>query len=248
VEGRGIVLAALVAGTGIVPGPGVIVPGNASATSYGPGGAGAVPDQAVTLEALWTAQGPFDLVKLDTEGMELDILRSAAEWLGPSPAVLWLECNPDGRSLDLAALLLEWGRPVYYYAWPAFHSANWAGSADPILPCAYEAGLLALPVGGAAPVLQPGVPGMLMPIDSLDALRAALWRTPRWGLPEWENVGLPAMQALAGRYLCGEEFETFLQAGLDPPTPSWDQLRAALARAEAAEAALARLTAASAKV
>lgn len=235
------VVAALVAAPGVPAGPGVLVPGNLAATSYGAGGQGAVPATTVTLTALRAAHGPFDLIKLDVEGMELDILRSDAPGLRSDPAVLWLECNQTLGSLEMADLLLGWGRTVHYYAWPSFNPANAFGQDVPLLPCAHEAGLLALPAGSPAPTLAPGLLGILEPIGSPEDLRTALWRTPRWGLAEWDGASAPALQAMAGHYLCGEDRATFLQPGLDPPTPSWEQLKAALARAEAAEAALARL-------
>ena len=239
----GTVVAALVGAPGAAVRPGRAEPGNLSALSYAEAGeSGRAPAGTTTLEALRGSYGPFDLVKLDVEGMELEILRADANHVRTGPEMLWVECNQNLRSLEVAAFLLEAGRQVFYYAWPSFNPANFRGDPEPLFPCAHEAGLLALPPGVS--LLRPAGDGTSLPIRTTEDLRAALWRTPRWGQEDWATASRTTLQALAGRYLCGEAFGTFLRhlpPGAPPHATGWQQLEAALARAEAAEAVLARL-------
>ena len=239
----GTVIAALVGAPGMAARPGRAEPGNLSAMSYAEAGEdGRAPAGVTTLQALRDGHGPFDLVKLDAEGMELEILRADADQVRTGPELLWVECNENLQSLEVAAFLLEAGRQVFYYAWPSFSPTNVRGDPEPVFPCAHEAGLLALPPGAPSPAM-PG-DGLLLPIRAAEDLRAALWRTPRWGLEDWAAASPTTLQALAGRYLCGETYDTFLRRlppGVPPHATGWQQLEAALARAEAAEAALARL-------
>lgn len=240
----GTVVAALVAAPGAAARPGRAEPGNLSAMSYAEAGEGGrAPAGTITLQALRDGYGPFDLVKLDAEGMELEILRADADHVRTGPEILWVECNETLRSLEVAAFLLEAGRQVFYHAWPSFNPANFRGDPEPVFPCAHEAGLLALPRD--APLLGLAGDGAPLPIRTTEDLRAALWRTPRWGQEDWATASRTTLQALAGRYLCGEAYGTFLRPlppGAAPHATGWQQLEAALARAEAAEAALARIT------
>lgn len=240
----GTVVAALVRAPGMAVQPGRAEPGNLSAMSYAEAGEdGRAPSGTITLEALRGSYGPFDLVKLDVEGMELEILRADADHVRTGPEILWVECNQNLRSLEVAALLLEAGRQVFYYAWPSFNPANFRGDPESLFPCAHEAALLALPPG--APPLRLAGDGTPLPVRTTEDLRAALWRTPRWGQEDWAAASRTTLQALAGRYLCGEAYDTFLRhlpPGAPPHATGWQQLEAALARAEAAEAALARIT------
>ena len=190
-------------------------------------------------------------MKLDVEGMELDILRADAEYLACGGTTLWVECNEDPGSLAIAELLLSWGLDLYYFAFPAHNPDNLRGDSVPIFPLAYEAGLLASPK--MLPTLDDKLRAhrcILRPVRDVDELRDVLWRTPRWGMPDWLGAGPEEVAALAGRALRGERFDAYLTPGWSPAGAPGEALRAAeqdieaeRERAETAEAALAHATA-----
>ncbi len=220
-------------------------PCNLGATSFVAGSDGVTPSQEnqtvfqqrlVTLTELRALHGAFDLVKLDLEGMELGVLESDAEHLRRGETSIWVECREDPSSLDIAALLLSWGLDLYYFAFPAYNPDNFRGDPVPILPLAYEAGLLAAPKSPPfldEEMLRHGC--ILRHINHEDDLKEALWRTPRWGERDWVGLGTAEVVALAVHRLRGEEYETYLCPGWQPkPLPDKD----VLARLTETEAAL----------
>lgn len=215
------VVEALVAAPGTLPAAGrMIEAGNfgsisfASALAEDKAEAAPAPERSVTLAELRVEFGDFDLVKLDVEGMELDILRADEEHLARGCTSIWVECNEDPRSLEIAELLLNWNVNIYYFAFPAFNPENMRGDQDPIFPLAYEAGLL------AAPKVPPALTDplrrhrcILGSVHSRDELKKLMWRTPRWGEREWLDAKPEEMAALAGRSLRGEVYDAYLMPG-----------------------------------
>ena len=146
-------------------------------------------------------------------------------------------------------MLLSWGFPVTYFAAPAHNPGNHAGNPVPAVPWAYEAGLLAAP--RRPPELSPELRQagcILRRIGSVDDLTEALWRTPRWGMPDWPLDDPAALAALAGRTLRSQPRDTFLQSaaplGSRENEQMWQRMLAAEARAARAEAQLAEAGAA----
>jgi FkbM family methyltransferase len=229
--GTSLVVDALVGDAHTQPHPGYADTANLGSTSFADDAAGAVtidaPAAVTTLSRLRAEHGPFDLVKLDTEGMELPILQEDADHLSRGETTLWVECNENSRSLRVAELLLSWGLDVYYFAFPVHNPDNLRGATTSIFPMAYEAGLL------AAPKRPPSMDAelaahrcILQPIWSVEDLRAVMWRTPRWGLPEWEGRGAEQVAALAGRALRGDSYDVFLGPDWAPGEMLWRQLQA----------------------
>jgi FkbM family methyltransferase len=215
----------------------------------------APPQRAATLAEIRAEHGDFDLVKLDVEGMEHDIMRADAEYLAQGDTTIWVECSEDPCSLAVAELLFSWDFDLYYFAWPAQNPDNQRGDPVPIFPLAYEAGLLAAP--RVPPTLDNTLRAhrcILRQVHSIDELKDAMWRTPRWGMLEWVGAGPEEVAALAGRALRGETFDNYL-------APSWSSAGAPVEvlgrritaaeksieiereRADTAEAALARTNA-----
>jgi hypothetical protein len=163
----------------------------------------------VTLAALRAEYGPFDLIKFDIEGMEREVLSADADYLSRGNCAIWVECNEAYASLQLAELLLGWTSELSYFAFPAFNPDNFNNETSPIFPWAFEAGLLVFP--RAPPVLTPELAQnacILRPIRSIDDLREALWRTPRWGMADWPARAEAAeIAALAGRSLLGLSYD-----------------------------------------
>lgn len=77
--------------------------GNLGSTSFAPSVPGAVvsrrPECVVTLADIRAEHGPFDLIKLDLEGMEREVVASDAKELSSGRTTLWLECNESRASL-----------------------------------------------------------------------------------------------------------------------------------------------------
>ena len=240
---------AMVAAPGALPRDGAAPADNASAASFVPGAAGdpvAAPARSVTLEQLRAEHGPFDLIKLDAEGMEAEILRSGATVLAGGDTALWVECNEDPRALELCALLLGWGLQVHLFAAPVHNPDNFGPDPAPSHPWSYEAGLLAAP--RRAPRLDPDLRRhhcVLRGIGSVAELEEALWRIPRWGMADWPLDDPAALAALAGRTIRNQARDGFLRSaaplGSRDNEMMWQRLMAAEARAAAAEARLAEL-------
>ena len=230
-----LAIEAMVAGTAAAPRPGAAPPGNASAASFAPDAPGVPtgpPVRAATLTELRALHGPFDLIKLDAEGMEGEILQADADALRTGATTLWVECNEEPRALALGALLMSWGLDLHYFAFPSHNLANHLGDPEPTFPWAYEAGLLAAP--RTPPRLSPDLRRhhcQLRPIRTLPDLEEAMWRTPRWGMPDWPLDDPPALAALAGRLIRNEARDTFLRSGAPLGQPGnemvWQRLLAA---------------------
>jgi len=217
------------------------VPGNLGSVSFAEGATGDLrvppPARSISLEELRQRHGDFDLIKLDIEGMELEVLLGDAAYLSTGRSMLWIECNESPKSLQVAELVLSWGLEVHYFAFPSHNPDNLKGVAQPILPWAYEAGLLVAP--RSRPMLSEELAAhgaILQPIRSRRDLEDAMWFTPRWLPPELAHADAPRLAAAASRALCGQARDTFL-CDRDVATTQtiWDRLsatEAALARAE----------------
>ena len=207
-----------------------------------------LPVRKLTLAELRSEHGPFDLIKLDIEGMELDVLEPDADHLAQAGTTLWIECNESPRSVEIVRYLLSLHLDIFYFAFPSHNPDNFRGDPVPIYPFAYEAGLLAAPK--RLPALNDPLAShhcILRNISNADQLKEALWRTPRWGLADWHGTSVEELAALAGRALRGESFRQFLGANWSRSGAPLDVMRGELrkeqARAERAESALAEASA-----
>ncbi len=212
-----MVLEALVAGPEARAGTGHSQSGNLGSMSFSVGDDPDTPGatRAVTLADLRAEHGAFDLIKLDIEGMELEALRGDADFLANGKTTLWIEANEDPGSLEVARMLLSWNLELFYFAFPAFNPNNFNGDPESVFPFAFEAGLLAAPA--TSPSLSPELKDagcILKPVRCVDDLKNALWRTPRWGMTEWESATTTEeLAALAGRSIRGEAYAEFLASG-----------------------------------
>lgn len=176
------------------------------------------PLDTISFEELIKKYDTFDLVKADVEGMEEQLLTSYPALLKDESTLLWVECNEAPKSLSLARILLDTGRPLSYFAWPSHNPRNYLGRCDPIFPFAYEAGLL---MGARAPRLgdtHRAAGCILKPIDSLESLRQIMWLTPRWAPREWLDLPPQEIVGIAGHLQSGQRYEDFLIT----PTPQTD--------------------------
>ncbi|MGO4388618.1 FkbM family methyltransferase [Microvirga sp. 2YAF29] len=218
------VVSALVVPTATRPMSGFMSEGNFGSLSFAENAQGQpfgeMPESTISLKELRDLYGPFDLIKLDVEGMERELIQSDADFFRSGACKLWLECNETPASLQLAELLLELGLEVYYFAFPSYNPNNLRNDPDPIFPFAHESGLL------AGKELNPKLDSileahqcLLFRINSVEDLRAAMWRTPRWGKAEWEAKSAREVARLASREMLGQDFASFLSN--DAPAPQW---------------------------
>jgi len=247
------VLEALVIGPNIQPTEGRYAFDNLGSTSFtsvsDPAGSCRavvpLPGRKLSLADIRSEFGDFDLVKLDVEGMELDILRGDSDHLANGGTTLWLECNETPQSLETAEYLLSLGLSLYYFAFPSHNLDNFRGDPVPIFPFAYEAGLLAAP--RSTPKLDERLSRrqcILRPISNLGDLKSVMWRTPRWGLLEWLDAPAEELAALAGRSMRGESFQQYLMPSWSPSGAPLDVVKRQLdeTRIELAAVAQARIS------
>jgi FkbM family methyltransferase len=204
------------------------VQGNVGSFSVAGGNAvGREPSQCATksisLRSLTETHGPFDLYKIDAEGMESAILRQDPDFLAQTQSTFWLECNSTPSSLDVAKLLLSQGFKVFYFAYPAISRGNFNGEKDREFPFAYEAGLWASKTSTPKISEELVAAGcVLKEVADAEALRQEMWLTPRWSPQGWEKHGLSGVVALASHALLGENYEDFLaSAQAEPVERSW---------------------------
>lgn len=70
----------------------------------------------------------LDMLKADVEGMELSVLKGAAETLNRFKPVLYLECDRKDRSADLIDHVFSLGYSAYWHCPPMFNPNNHFGS------------------------------------------------------------------------------------------------------------------------
>lgn len=162
--------------------------------------------KAVTLRDMRAWHGNYSALKLDIEGAELEVLKGDAVYIREAKPLLWVECNEDSRSLELADFFLWAGLDPLFLAVPALPEAL-----DGISPEVCEGFLL----GGwrtrckTTPELPPGR-GFVRPIGSRRDLRQALWDTPRWADPGWDGLVRSELVARLSRLTLGQRFQEFI--------------------------------------
>lgn len=191
---------------------------NLGATSFVARGGGHLnaPHQPfVVLSDVIGENGPFDLIKMDVEGMELELLRSMD--LELNNATLWIECNDRPASIEVCKLLLERGYEVGYFAFPSHNPDNFMNQDIAIFPYAYEAGLVARRgnLGALKTFDEDGC--FYRSISTTKELVDALRHTPRWCPPGWETLSKAELVAVGTRHLLeGPEDSAAMEDGIRP--------------------------------
>ena len=85
-----------------------------------------------------------DFIKADVEGMELDVLRGAADTIRRFRPLLYLENDRREKSPALLSHLLESGYRVYWHLPPMYNPLNYYGNAANIFPHLVSVNLLAV--------------------------------------------------------------------------------------------------------
>ncbi|MBX3498804.1 MAG: FkbM family methyltransferase [Alphaproteobacteria bacterium] len=85
------------------------------------------------------------LIKVDVEGMELDVLRGAADTIRRRQPRLFVENNGTERSPPLIGWLLEQGYRLYWHVTPLFNPRNFANAAEDAFANLNATNMLCLP-------------------------------------------------------------------------------------------------------
>ncbi|MBM3621787.1 MAG: FkbM family methyltransferase [Alphaproteobacteria bacterium] len=92
------------------------------------------------------------LIKVDVEGMELDVLRGAAETIRRHQPRLFVENNGTDGSPPLIAWLLEQGYRLYWHVTPLFNQGNFANVREDVFTNVFSTNMLCLPPRDTAEV------------------------------------------------------------------------------------------------
>ncbi len=110
-------------------------------------GEGAIPIE--TIDGLGLAPA---LIKIDVEGMELDVLEGAAATIEAHRPTLYVENNPPTPADDSVAVLLwlqRYGYDLYWDVQSLHEETNFRGRADPFFSYGHSSNVLAMPRGRA---------------------------------------------------------------------------------------------------
>lgn len=84
----------------------------------------------------------LDLIKIDVEGMEIDVLRGGRQLLEKFKPILYVENDRIERSSELMQLIAENGYRMFWHLPPLFNPQNYYGDAEDLWPGVVSANLL----------------------------------------------------------------------------------------------------------
>jgi FkbM family methyltransferase len=120
----------------------------------------------VTLDSLSLAH--CHLIKIDVEGMELEVLEGAADTVARLQPVLYVESDRPQKAAALIRWLLDRRYRLYPHLSPLFNPKNYYGNADNVFGPVVSDNILCLPAGHPAAVR--GAPEITQPETDLRAL------------------------------------------------------------------------------
>lgn len=91
------------------------------------------------------------VIKIDVEGLELEVLQGAASLIAQQRPVLCVECDRPGKREALLTLLKTWGYRVFKHEPPLFAPRNFRHCSPNLFPGLVSGNLLALPPGEHPP-------------------------------------------------------------------------------------------------
>lgn len=101
------------------------------------------PVPVLTVDALQLPE--LHLLKIDVEGMELDVLRGAAQTLVRCRPAVYVENDREDRSAALVAWLDAAGYAMYWHVTPLFNPDNYFGIADNVFGDLVSRNMLCFP-------------------------------------------------------------------------------------------------------
>jgi FkbM family methyltransferase len=111
---------------------------------------GAASEGQIKVESIDSLAMRPALIKIDVEGMELDVLEGAAATVEAGRPVLYVENNPPTPADDSVAVLLwlqRFGYDLYWDVQSLHEATNFRGRTEPFFSDGHSANVLALPQG-----------------------------------------------------------------------------------------------------
>ena len=105
------------------------------------GGADIVPMR--TIDSLQLAA--CNAIKADVEGMEIDVLRGAAQTIERYRPLLYVENDRADRSAEMIALVMKLGYDLYWHTPALFNADNFAGEVENVFPDIVSINMLCFP-------------------------------------------------------------------------------------------------------
>jgi FkbM family methyltransferase len=93
------------------------------------------------------------VLKVDVEGMEVEVLRGAQRTLDQYRPIMYLENDREDRSQELLGLTMDLGYAVYWHLPRLYNPANFFGAAEDIFPNIASINILCVP-SEAAPEIS----------------------------------------------------------------------------------------------
>jgi FkbM family methyltransferase len=87
----------------------------------------------------------LSLIKIDVEGMELAVLKGAAQTIAKNMPILYVENDQPVKSPDLLAHILGMGYRAYWHLAPLYNADNFAGNSENIFGNTLAVNLLCIP-------------------------------------------------------------------------------------------------------
>lgn len=84
-------------------------------------------------------------LKVDVEGMEVDVLRGALRTIESYRPIMYLENDRDDRSRELLSLVLDLGYVAYWHLAPLYNPDNFDGTREDIFPGIVSANIACIP-------------------------------------------------------------------------------------------------------
>jgi FkbM family methyltransferase len=136
---------------GIELGPEAPRPAEGGGAAEAGAGAGAEAEAVplVTLDRLFARLEQLRLLKVDVEGMELDVLLGARELIGRTRPLLYVENDRAGKAEALVAHLRSLGYDLYWHTPPFYIADNYRQNPEDVFGDTISFNVLAVPSGSA---------------------------------------------------------------------------------------------------
>ena len=85
-----------------------------------------------------------EFMKIDVEGMELDVLRGATDTIRRCRPALYVENNQKDKSAALVGFLRSMGYRLYWHLAPFYNPANYYGNPENVIPLGVDRNMLCL--------------------------------------------------------------------------------------------------------
>ena len=129
-------------GTAVVPLPNYNDEGNFGGVSLA-GQSGGEPVQIMTLDQIGIPA--LSLIKIDVEGMELEVLKGATQTIAKHKPVLYVENDRKEQSPELLTHIFAMGYRAYWHLPTLYSADNFAGNPDNSFPGIVSVNLLCVP-------------------------------------------------------------------------------------------------------